>query len=276
MKKLNGNLTDEIRLDLNENLFLPEKYYNSILGELNIDISIYPSEYGAPLCNKLADHYNLIPERFMIANGSDMVLDTIFKSVVPEKGTLGYFVPSYSYYDFFARRNNLKVIEIPLNNDFSVPSSTSYLDELDTLVLCSPNNPTGLEVDRNHIESILNHDLTLIIDEAYVEYCEQNCLNLLNKYSNLILIRTFSKAWGLAGVRVGYAISSPEKIMEIREDMIPFNVSTPSIEITKKALDHSDIVKNAVETTIEEREWLDKELENVGFNTLPSSTNFIF
>lgn len=266
----------EIRLDLNENLFLADEYYTRIQKDLDLDLSKYPDEYGYELCEKLANYYSLTAEHFLVANGSDAILDTAFKTLTPEKGLVGYFVPTYSYYDFFAHRNGLKIEQLPLNSDFTVPMHTSFLDDLDVLVLCSPNNPTGLKIDIRRIRSMLEYDIPVIIDEAYVEYSDESCIDLLDEFSNLILIRTFSKAWGLAGLRVGYAITSPQKAMNIRKDIIPFNLSAFSLEISKRALSYSDMVEEAVDRTIEEREKLKSQLEELGFSVLPSYTNFLF
>ncbi|MFO7791371.1 MAG: histidinol-phosphate transaminase [Candidatus Saliniplasma sp.] len=267
-----------IRLDLNENHLLDDEYYERLFSQLDVDLADYPSEYSNELCEKLADYYGLDAGQLLIANGSDMVLDTIFKTMVPPGGVIGFFEPSYGYYTFLANRNERKVLEIPLGSDFTLPSTTDSLEEIDALVVCSPNNPTSLKPDKKHIESLLEKDLTVIVDEAYAEYSSEDCLDLLSmsSYDNLIITRTFSKVWGLAGIRVGYAISNTQNIMLLKEDMMSYNVNVLSTAAALSALENHELMEKALEKTLIEREYLAEELRLMDFNVLPSETNFLF
>jgi len=264
-----------IRLDLNENHLLDDEYYKRLLT-LDVDLADYPSEYSRELCESLAKYHGLRSEQFMVANGSDMVLDTIFKTMVPEDGIIGYYEPSYRYYPFLANRNERKVLEIPMETDFTIPTTTEFIDEVDALVLCSPNNPTSLSVDKNRIESLLKKEVLLIIDEAYAEYSSEGCLDLIPRYDNLIITRTFSKAWGLAGIRVGYAVSHAQNIMLLREDMLSYNVNVLSNSVALKAIDNCIFMEDALDRTDLEKQYLTEELSLLDFNVLPSETNFLF
>lgn len=265
----------EIPLDSNENLLMPERYYDNIRESIDFKVRDYPSPTAKVLKDKIAKHHGVNEEQIVVGNGSDAILDTITKCFTDEKKALGYFHPSYEMYPFFASRNRRRSLEIPLNADFSMPSPHEYLEELDTLIICSPNNPSGLSVGSDKIKSILKEDLFIVIDEAYAEYSDQDFMPLLKDHENLILVRTFSKAWGLAGIRVGYAMSSSKRGIELLEDMLPYNVNSLSIEAALAALDNEDIMKDSVNKTIQEKNQLSMELEGRSFNPLPSEANFI-
>lgn len=267
---------DEIPLDSNENFLLPEGYYQGIIDELNHEISEYPSPSGRSLKNKLANYHGVHVNQIVVGNGSDAVLDTIYKTVIPQEGIVANYVPSYEMYNFFARRNERKIMEIPLTSSFTVPTHTDFLEEVDGLILCSPNNPTGLSIDRNHLRSLLDSGTPVIVDEAYSEYSSENYIDMISEYDNLIIVKTFSKAWGLAGARVGYSISSDEMGVEILSNMLPYNVNSLSLSAASSALERKDIVDEAVQKTIEEREYIEWELEDMGFNPLSSEANFVF
>ncbi|MFP4001499.1 MAG: aminotransferase class I/II-fold pyridoxal phosphate-dependent enzyme, partial [Thermoplasmata archaeon] len=145
----------EITLDSNENLLMPERYYEEIKDEMDFEFRNYPSPTAKELKRNIADHYGLSEEQVTVGNGSDAILDTIVKSFSTGEHVLGYFTPSYEMYPFFSSRNQRKSIEIPLNGDFSLPSLDNYLEVVDVLIICSPNNPSGITVDRKKIESIL-------------------------------------------------------------------------------------------------------------------------
>lgn len=265
----------EVPLDSNENQLLPEGYYEEIRKKINSELRNYPSPTAKKLKNRIADYHSLKEEQVVVGNGSDALLDTICKSFVNEKKAFGYFHPSYEMYSFFASRNRKKSIEVPLNADFSIPPPQEYLEEIDALFICSPNNPSGMTVEREKIESAAEEDVLVVIDEAYAEYSTKNNIPLLEEYDNLIIVRTFSKAWGLAGIRVGYALSSAKRGVELLEDMLPYNVNALSIDAALAALDEEEIMKEVVDETVQERERLSMELEERDFNPLPSETNFI-
>ncbi len=269
---------DEVPLDSNENLLLEDEYYRDISEEIKEyeKLNVYPSPTGKELREELADLHGLKAEQITVGNGSDAILDTLYRTLVPKDGTIAHFLPSYEMYDFFASRNERTTLEVPLRPDFTPPEKTSFLNDVDCLLICSPNNPTGLTVDEGYIKRVLESDTSVIIDQAYAEFSQQSIKDLLSEYSNLVLVRTFSKAWGLAGIRVGYSMSSPETNIRLQEKMLPYNVNSLSLSIAVEAVKRKDMVYRAVEETVEQREFLRGKLETLGFNTLPSEANFVF
>ncbi|MFO7991972.1 MAG: histidinol-phosphate transaminase [Thermoplasmata archaeon] len=277
---MSGNISypepdQAVPLHLNENLFLDDEYYGELKGVMDVELSGYPSPTGEGLRKKLAEYYGLRASQIVIGNGSDSILDTLFKITIPTHGKMGYFTPSYEMYKFFASRNGIHSIEIPLSSDFGVPTNHDIFDDIDTLLVCSPNNPTGLCIADDVLRRILDTDITVIVDEAYVEYSSQDFIPLLEDYDNLILVRTFSKAWGLAGIRLGYSISSSEMALDLSDMMLPYNVNCLSLTVAEKALDMSDLKDESIRKTVEVREWFREELEMLDFNTIPSESNFL-
>lgn len=265
-----------IRLDLNENHLLCEEYYETLVSDLDIDISDYPSEYSEELCQSIAGHIGVRPDQVMVANGSDEVLEIIFKTMVSKDGVLGYYEPTYGYYSLIANTNDIKVVEIPLKSDFTLPGIDGFVDDIDALVVCSPNNPTSLTVDKRYIRALLERDVVVIVDEVYAEFSSEDCLDLIDDHENLLICRTFSKAWGLAGIRIGYAVSDNDNIMQLIENMRAYCVNTLSQSIAMSAIDNSHHMERSLEKTLKEREYLSEGLEEIDFNVLPSETNFLF
>jgi len=267
---------DEIPLDSNENLILRDDYYDDIHREMRDDLSVYPSPTGLSLRKKLAELYELDIENVVVGNGSDAILDTIYKTMVSSEGIIARFVPSYEMYSFFARRNERRLMDIPLNDDFTIPNYTDFDDDVEAVLICSPNNPTGMSVDRGYVTSLLKKGKIVIVDEAYGEYSSEDCIDLLQEYDNLIIVRTFSKAWGLAGIRVGYSLASYELSDKILSTILPYNVNVLSLNAAISAIDHRDMVEEAVRVTKEERQFLTEELKKQGFEPFTSQTNFVF
>ncbi len=265
----------DILLDSNENLLLPDQYYEDIKRAIDFDLRKYPSPISNKLKSSLASFYGINQEQIVVDNGSDAVLDTICKTFISKDGTLGYFYPSYEMYSFFVSRNDRKAVEIPLNSDFTLPTKIDFLNEVDAVFICSPNNPSGLSVNRERLISMLEESDLVVIDEAYAEYSEDDNISLLEEYDNLIIVRTFSKAWGLAGIRVGYALMPAEKGIEYLENMLPYNVNSMSSAVALSALEKKSQVQESINETIKERERLSEKLEEQGFNPFPSDTNFL-
>lgn len=277
---MSGNISypepdEAVPLHLNENLFLDDEYYGELKKTMDTGLKSYPSPTGEGLRKKLAYHYGLRPSQIVVGNGSDSILDTLFKITIPSHGKMGFFTPSYEMYKFFALRNGIHSVKVPLSSDFGVPSNHDIFDDIDTLLVCSPNNPTGLCITDDVLHKILDTDITVIVDEAYVEYSSQDFIPLIEDYDNLILVRTFSKAWGLAGIRLGYSISSSEMALDLSDMMLPYNVNCLSLAVGEKALDMSDLKEESVRKTIDVREWFREELELLDFNTMPSDANFV-
>jgi len=198
----------------------------------------YPDPYQKELKQKLADLKNISVNNVCIGNGSDEIIDLAFRIFCdPGKDKALTFTPTYGMYEVFAAINDIELIRIPLTEDFqiNVQALTSYLidSKLKLIFICSPNNPTGNSIDKKDIEYILgNFNGIVIIDEAYIDFSPlESWIKTLEKAPNLIVCQTFSKAWGLAAVRVGIAYANKEVIQLFNNVKPPYNVS----EINQKA-----------------------------------------
>ncbi len=190
--------TEGVFLDANEN---PYGLFNR-----------YPDPYQRELKNKLAGIKNVSPENIFIGNGSDEVIDLMFRIFCePGKDFALTFSPTYGMYDVSAAINNIGLIKLPLSAEFQIDRQVTRRmieqENLRIIFICSPNNPTGNTIERSDIEMILTYFKGIvIIDEAYIDFSpKSSCLDLMENYPNLIVSQTFSKAWGLAAARVGVA-----------------------------------------------------------------------
>ncbi|WP_435262300.1 histidinol-phosphate transaminase [Tenacibaculum sp. nBUS_03] len=262
--------TAEVFLDANENPF----------GTLNR----YPDPKQFKVKKRLSRLKNVKSEQIFIGNGSDEVIDLAFRIFCePGKDKALTFSPTYGMYDVSAAINNVELIKQPLLADFQINLNQlqPYLemDEVKLIFICSPNNPTGNCFNDESIEYILeNFNGMVIIDEAYIDFSSrESFITQLNKYPNLIISQTFSKAWGLAGVRVGVAYANFEVIDLYNKVKPPYNISTLNQNAVLESLNNTtqfEINKNII---IKEKENLVKELKKIKLvlNIFPTEANFI-
>ncbi|MFP7654630.1 histidinol-phosphate transaminase [Chryseobacterium proteolyticum] len=249
----------------------------SPFGEFNR----YPDSTQKKLKNKIADLKELSPEQIAIGNGSDELIDLIIRIFCePKKDAIMMMNPSFAMYAFYATINENKVIKMDLDENFEIIKENFLKISMENrpkiFFLCSPNNPTGNSVD--DIEFYLqNFDGIVVVDEAYIEFSDKkSSLELLMKYPNLIVLQTFSKAWGKAGARVGIGYASKEIINLINTVKAPYNVNSLSQDLILKSIDQIDLFQQNVENILIERAWLDNELKKLQCVTkiFPTDANF--
>lgn len=262
--------SEGIFLDANENPF----------GSLNR----YPDPYQKAVKERLAAFKNIPAENIFIGNGSDEVIDLAFRIFcTPGKDKALSFAPTYGMYKVSAGINAVDLQEIPLNQDFQIDTSelaTYFSDErYKLLFICSPNNPTGNYMDLDSIKFILqNFKGIVFIDEAYIDFSEQkSCIELVQKYNNLIVSQTFSKAWGLAGARVGTAYANAEIIALYNKVKPPYNVSTLNQDAILNALNNLEAYQTNLETIKTQKKSVEKQLREIDAiqKIYPSDANFL-
>lgn len=256
-----------VLLDANESPF----------GEYNR----YPDSTQKKLKTKLGKFKNVSPDQIAVGNGSDELIDLIIKVFCePKEDSVLMMNPSFAMYGFYASINENQVVKLNLNENFEIVKEDFLKvineNELKIFFLCSPNNPTG-----NRIEDIefftQNFKGIVVVDEAYIEFSEnKSSLELLNKYPNLIVLQTFSKAWGKAGARVGVAYSSKEIIGFINTVKAPYNVNSLSLDLIVECLDKVSDFEQNVRNILTEKDWLRKEMSNIQCikKIFPSDANF--
>lgn len=262
-----NEFSSPVLLDANESPF----------GEFNR----YPDSTQKKLKNKLAGLKKVSPSQIAVGNGSDELIDLIIKVFCePKKDSILMMNPSFAMYGFYAAINENKVLKLDLDENFEIVKDDflKIIQEqpIKIFFLCSPNNPTG-----NSIEDIefyiQNFEGIVVVDEAYIEFSEnKSSLELLDQYPNLIVLQTFSKAWGTAGARVGMAYASEEIIRLINTVKAPYNVNSLSQQLILETIDNEERLKENVNSILKERLWLKEQFKEVDCisKVFPTDANF--
>lgn len=240
-------------------------------------VTRYPTLYTAPLKAALADRLGVAPEMLVTGCGSDDLLDCAFRAFAEPGMVVAAPVPSFAMVPLFARGNALRYV--------GVPEDASHQPDLDALLaarprilyLCSPNNPTGVVVARALLErAVAEAPGLVVVDEAYAEFAGTSAVELLARADNLLVVRTCSKAYGLAGLRVGYAVGAPSVVLEVERARGPYKVSAPAERAALAAVrDDAAWVDEHVALAVAVRERLAARLRARGLAPLPSGANFV-
>jgi histidinol-phosphate aminotransferase len=264
----------QVFLDANENAFGSPltKWYNR-----------YPDPLQWELKRKISTIKSIAPENILLGNGSDECIDLLIRAFCdPLKDNIIICPPTYGMYEVYAHINDVQVKEVPLHPNFqlNLEGLENAIDGNTKLIFfCSPNNPTGNSMEREDIEMVLNNfDGIVVIDEAYINYSRhRSFVAELKDYPNLVVMQTFSKAWGLAALRLGMNFASTEIIDILNKIKPPYNINQATQELALKALDHLEDVNTMIKDTVSEREELMKNLVQLSLvqKVYPSDANFI-
>jgi len=264
----------KILLDANENsLGSPlTKWYNR-----------YPDPYQQKLKEKLAFVKQIAANQIFIGNGSDECIDILFRTFCePGKDNIIICPPTYPMYEVSANINNVQVQNAPLLSDYQL--NLAHIEQLvnertKIIWICSPNNPTGNSLDRIDIETILNHfDGIVVIDEAYINFSKQKSfVQSLIDYPNLVVMQTLSKAWGLAGLRLGMCFANPDIIGYMNKVKAPYNINIVTQELALQALEEVGQVNDMIKLLVDMRNALAQVIASMPhvIQVFPSDTNFI-
>jgi len=281
----------EVRLNTNESPFdFPPELKELALKRLaETDFNRYSGEYIERFRQALASYHNVDPDRIAIANGMDEMIRLCVRAFGIGAKAVAH-VPTFESYEMSAIAEGVPFVGVPLLEGFKL-DVPRLIEEATTfegshaedqgipgiLFLCNPNNPTGNAFPMEEIESIVKASkMVVAIDEAYWDFGNPDALYMLDKYDHVIIMRTFSKAFGLAGIRVGYAITTPEIVSELSKVRQIFNVNSLSVTVAQVALENDDYRKEFVEFVIEERERMFEALSKIkGVQPFPSDTNFM-
>jgi len=265
------------RMDNNANLFGPNPVVKEVLQELtNTDLNNYPTTYSDDLRRALARFYGLEMNNFVAGNGSDEILDVCIKAFIESGEKVVMPHPTYALHPFFVKVNGGTVVSVDLDEQFQLDPEAINATEGKIVLLSTPNNPTGNSFKMKDVRKIIEGvDRPVIVDEAYAEFSNQSFVPLVNEYDNLIVTRTFSKAYGLAGLRIGYAIANPYLANILLRAKTPLSLNIISEKMAIAALNRQDFVMKTVEAVKREREFVSKGLMAIGFKVFPSDTNFV-
>jgi len=268
-----------IKLDANE------ANYN--LSNLSIDGPIefnrYPDSYASDLIRALAKTYNILEDQLLVGSGSSELLELTVKSFVNPNETVVSLAPSFVMYEKYAAYYNAKYksFELPQNGRFDLEDFLTFLRENNPklIFLATPNNPTGASISQKDIQAILKEtDALLVLDEAYIEFKGESysMIDQVGKYPNLLVARTFSKAYGLASLRVGYLSANQVLIDQLKRVKTPYSVSALSQELALKALNNPNTKDAYLQMIKTNKKVLQKQLEDKGFSVQDSDANFLY
>ena len=263
-----------IYLDANENSFgspLPDNFNR------------YPDPLQMQVKEKLSKIKGVPAQNIFLGNGSDEAIDLLYRIFcAPGRDNVIILPPTYGMYEVCAEMNDVKIKKVNLAKEYQldIDGIANAIDPFTKLIfICSPNNPTGNSINHADVEIILNNfDGIVVIDEAYINYSKQRSfIAELTEYPNLVVMQTLSKAWGLAGLRLGMAFASQPIIDLMNKVKYPYNINTATQLLALQALDNIDWVNEHISTAVIEREKLKAELLNLSFteDVYPSDANFL-
>lgn len=270
-----------IRLDANENLYGPPPRVIEALGRFD-GYQYYP-DYRS-LIPAIARYAHVAPEQVVLGNGGDELIDLVVRLFVEPGDGVVICPPAFSMYAVSTRAHRGKVIPVPRNPDFSLDA-----DAIESLVqnplaeasprllfITSPGNPDGRSIPLETVQRLLELPVAVVVDEAYIEFGGQSAVSLLPAYSNLIILRTLSKWAGMAGLRLGYALASPQVIDALARVRSPFNVNMAAVIAALAALEDSAYAQHVISCIIAERARLESALAGLpGVYPVPSQANFV-
>jgi histidinol-phosphate aminotransferase len=271
-----------VKLNLNENFFTPKDVVEKLLLDAcrSVDVRAYPPARGSLAAKAISEFLGLSESEVCVANGADEVMDLLMKVFVRRGTKVMVAEPSFPMYTFFAQLYGGTKVSVMLNPDFSldVDSILNGADK-DTrlLFVCSPNNPTGNQLRESEIKRLLDEfNGVVIVDEAYVDFAPCSVINWTKDYDNLAVLRSFSKAFGLAGLRLGYLVANKTVVDYVKRVVGPFNVNSVTQQTIALALQNWNYFKEQIDLVVNEREWVMKNLKQIkGIEPYPSAANFV-
>jgi histidinol-phosphate aminotransferase len=250
-----------ILLDANENSF------GSTFNEINeLNLNRYPDPNQNDLRELVSDYLKASKENLFFGVGSDEIIDLLIRIFCePGKDKIMIPEPTYGMYKVAADINNVSVISVLLNDNFQIDGeeiNKNFTPDVKIIFLCSPNNPTGNLLGGEDILNLCKkHNSIIVVDEAYIDFAENfSLINEVENYPNLVVMRTFSKAWGLAGARIGYCIANEEIIRILFKVKAPYNINSLTRYAVKQALKNIDLRHSYIKEILDEKEKLKKEL----------------
>src|SRR4030042_1646038 len=265
-----------VKLNTNENPYPPSPKVMKVLSETTSEqLRRYPDPMGSAFREVAAEVNGVAPDYIMCCNGGDELLKMAFQVFCDESRPVAYPVPTYSLYPVLAKLQNCKAVEIPFDNEFNLPAKLAGAGAALTIV-CNPNAPTGSFINVDELASLADEASgVLLIDEAYVDFAEKNCVALVRDFDNVIILRSMSKGYSLAGIRFGYAIARPDLIAGLLKLKDSYNVDAVAIAVATAAIRDQDYFRKTVEKIKTERKRLIEQLRNLSFDVRDSSSNFV-
>ena len=270
-----------VKLNTNENPYPPAPGVRRALEQMDADrLRLYPDPEASALTGALAEYYGVGKDQVFVGVGSDDVLSMCFLTFFNSKKPILFPDITYSFYKVWAELYRIPYECCKLDEDFCIVKE-DYYRENGGVIFPNPNAPTGIYENLAFVEDILSHnrDVIVIVDEAYIDFAGESAIKLLENYENLIVVQTFSKARSMAGMRIGYAIASPELIGHLNDVKYSFNSYTmnqTSLVCGVEAVKDREYFEQTVRKIVDTREWAKAQFGELGFTCLDSGANFLF
>ena len=266
-----------VKLNTNESPLPPSpRVMQAIRDAADDSLRLYPSPTAAPARLAIAKHLSLQPDQVTLGNGGDELIEMCFRAFAGAGDRVAYPTPTYPLLDPLCRMHEVVPSTHPTELAWELPPSLGP-DPARLKFIVNPNSPTGAFFAKPAIEAVVAASPgVVVIDEAYVDFAPHSALSLLSSHDNLLLLRTFSKSYGLAGMRIGFAIGSRGLISALDSVKDSYNLDRLAIVAAKAAIEDEDHHRRIVRAVIEGREFLIKELVAMKFELVPSAANFVF
>ena len=266
-----------VKLNTNENPYPPSPRVMEALAAIRPEqLRRYPDPLGTAFREAAAELHGVTPDNIMCCNGGDDLLSIAVRAFCDKQRPLAYPVPTYSLYPVLAKLENCDAIEVAFDKEFNLPAALVRTGASLTIV-CNPNAPTGTCVPVEELASLASELRgVLLIDEAYVDFAEFNCISLTRDFDNVIVLRSLSKGYSLAGLRFGYAIAHKDLIDGLIKVKDSYNVDAVAIALATAAIKDQPYFRQNVEKIKKERQALTEQLRALGFAVRDSSSNFVF
>ena len=269
---------DLIKLNTNENPYPPSpRVLAAVRKELNSSLRLYPDPVALELRRRAAVLYNVRPQNVMAGNGSDELLSILMRCYVGDEDTVAYPVPTYSLYETLIAIQDGRSFRVPYADDFAIPAPL-YSQSSKVTILCNPNAPSGTLEPVSEIARLARSVAgLLIVDEAYIDFADtdETAIALVRRFSNLVVLRTFSKAFSLAGMRVGLAFGSEDIVRNMLKVKDSYNLCRLSLTAAVSALEDVEWMGRNVARIQRTRKTLIRGLRKLGFEVQPSQANFV-
>lgn len=267
-----------VKLNTNENPYPPSpRVKRAIVKAAGAALRLYPAPHADELIAAAARAYGVASDMILAGNGSDELLAMLFRATLGRADKVAYPLPTYSLYDTLAEIQEARVARLPLGTDFALPLKALGRERARLTLVCSPNSPCGTLADRGELDALARTlgDRLLVIDEAYVDFAESNALDLARRHKNVVVLRTLSKSFSLAGLRVGLCFANPGIIAELNKVKDSYNLNRLAIAAGAAAVGDLAWMRRNVERIRRTRALTEKRLRLMGFTVPPSQSNFV-
>lgn len=270
-----------VKLNTNEFPYAPSpSVKDAILNELGSDcqnLRLYPQPLSDKLRVAVADYYGVLPENVLAGNGSDDILNILMRAFGDENLQIAAMNPSYSLYPVLSKMQGAKLVEFDFNADYSLPLSDIYSSSANVFILTCPNAPLGLAFNESLLEEIAqNFNGLFVIDEAYAPFSGYTATKLARKYKNVLVVCTSSKGWGLAGMRIGWAIADKAVIEILDRVRDSYNLDRLAQAAGIAALKDVKYYEIFRQKVVQTRQDFEKFLDEIGWGYIKSASNFVF